>query len=148
MASLLKIPYTDAEMASLLALAEGEKVAPYREWERRSNKTVTAISDPYAPFWFAEVLSELEQVGSDVYQLMRRIGKQPVQWTEIVEVVQARSVEQMLFELSVDDPAPLFKLQRHTFDADVHPLAVQFLTIRGDNYRLGYSYSLAAQNTQ
>jgi len=47
----------------------------------------------------------------------------------------------------VDDPSPLFKLQRHTFDADKHPLAVQFLTIRGDSYRLGYSFSLAAQDT-
>jgi hypothetical protein len=144
---LLKIQYADAEIASLLALAEGEKVVLYRERERRSDKTVTAISDLYAPFWFAEVLPELEQADSDVYQLMQRIGKQPATWTETVEVVQARSVERMLFELSVDDPAPLFKLQRHTFDADHHPLAIQFLTIRGDSYRLGYSCSLAAQKT-
>jgi DNA-binding GntR family transcriptional regulator len=143
---LLKIQYADAEIASLLALVEGEKVVIYRERERRADKTVTVISDLYAPFWFAEVMPELEQVGSDAYQLMRSIGKQPVKWTEIVEVVQARSVERMLFELSLDDPAPLFKLQRRTFDADDHPLAVQFLTIRGDSYHLGYSFSLMAQN--
>jgi hypothetical protein len=136
---LLKIQYADAEIAPLLALAEGEKIVIYRERERRADKTVTAISDLYAPFWFAEVMPEMEQVGSDAYQLMRRIGKQPVKWTEIVEVVQARSVERMLFELSLDDPAPLFKLQRRAFDADDYPLAVQFLTIRGDSYRLRYS---------
>jgi hypothetical protein len=136
---LLKIQYADAEIAPLLALAEGEKIVIYRERERRADKTVTAISDLYAPFWFAEVMPEMERAGSDAYQLMRRIGKQPVKWTEIVEVVQARSVERMLFELSLDDPAPLFKLQRRAFDADDHPLAVQFLTIRGDSYRLRYS---------
>lgn len=143
---LLKIQYADAEIASLLALAEGEKIVIYRERERRADKTVTTISDLYTPFWFAEVMPELEQRGSDAYQLMQRIGKQPVKCTEIVDVVQARSVERMLFELSLDDPAPLFKLQRRTFDADDHPLAVQFLTIRGDSYCLHYSFALTDQH--
>jgi DNA-binding GntR family transcriptional regulator len=139
---LLKIQYADAEIAQLLALTEGEKVVVYRERERRADKTIVAISDLYAPFWFADVLPDLEQTGSDAYQLMRRIGKDPTRCMETVEVVQARSVERVLFELSPDDPAPLFKLQRHTFDADDYPLAIEFLTIRADSYSLGYSFSL------
>lgn len=139
---LLKIQYADAEIAKFLALAEGEKVVVYRERERRADKTVVAISDLYAPFWFADVLPELEQTGSDAYQLMGRIGKAPTRCVETVEVVQARSVERVLFELSPDDPAPLLKLQRQTRDADDHPLAVEFLTIRADSYRLQYSFSV------
>jgi DNA-binding GntR family transcriptional regulator len=139
---LLKIQYADAEIAQLLALAEGEKVVVYRKRERRADKTVVAISDLYAPFWFADVFPELEQTGSDAYQLMQRIGKKPTICTETVEVIQARSVERILFELSLDDPAPLFKIQRHTIDGDNHPLAVEFLTIRSDCYRLQYSFSL------
>jgi UTRA domain len=139
---LLKIQYADAEIAQLLALAEGEKVVVHRQRERRADKTVVAISDLYAPFWFADVLPDLELVGSDAYQLMQRLGKKPVRCTETVEVVQARSVERVLFELSPDDPAPLLKVQRHSFDAESRPLAVEFLTIRGDSYRLLYSFSL------
>lgn len=140
---LLKILYADAEIAQLLALSEGEKVVVYRERERRADKTVVAISDLYAPFWFADVLPDLEQAGSDAYQLMQHIGKKPARCTEAVEVVQARSVERVLFELSPDDPAPLFKVQRHTFDRDDRPLAIEFLTVRSDCYRLQYSFSLS-----
>src|SRR6266849_6689434 len=61
---LLKIQYADAEIARLLALAEGEKVVVYRELLRHADKTAAAISDLYAPFWFADVLPELEQTGS------------------------------------------------------------------------------------
>lgn len=139
---LLKIQYADAEIARLLALTEGEKVVIYRERERQADKTIVAISDLYTPFWFAEVLPELEQTGSDAYQLMQRLGKAPARCVEIVEGVQARSMERVLFELSPDDPAPLLKLQRQTFDADDHPLAVEFLTIKAESYRLQYSFSL------
>jgi UTRA domain/Bacterial regulatory proteins, gntR family len=139
---LLKIQYADADIAQLLALAEGEKVVVYRERLRQVDKTVVAISDLYTPFWFADVLPELEQTGSDAYQLMRRIGKAPTRCTETVEVVQARSMERVLFELSPDDPAPLLKLQRQTFDGDDLPLAVEFLTIKAESYRLQYSFSL------
>lgn len=139
---LLKIQHADHEIAHLLELSEGENVVLYRERERRTNKTVAVITDLYTPFWFAEVLPELEQRGSDVYQLMQRLGKHPARCTEIVEVVHAQSVERVLFELSPDDPAPLLKLQRQTFDTDDHPLAVQFFTLRGDEYRLSYSFSL------
>jgi len=136
---LLKIQYADAEIASLLALSEREKIVFSRELTRSADKTVTMVSDLYAPFWFAEVMPELEQMGSDAYQLMRHLGKEPVKWTETVEVVQARSVERVLFELSLDDPAPLFKLQRRSFDADDNPLAVEFLTMRAECYSLRYS---------
>jgi hypothetical protein len=41
---LLKIQYADAEIAQLLALAEGEKVVVYRKRERRADKTVKEFS--------------------------------------------------------------------------------------------------------
>src|SRR6266487_2750679 len=141
---LLKIQYADAEMAPLLAVEEGGKVVLYRERQRRTDKTVVAITDRYFPFWFADVFPELEQKESNVYQLMRHMGKYPARCTEIVEVVQASSIERELFELSADDPAPLLKLQQQLFDREEQPLAVQFLTIKGDHSRLEYSFSLAS----
>ena len=140
---LLKIQYADAEIAFLLDIGEGEKVIVSRERERSAQERVTAISDFYVPFWFAEMLPELETPDADVYTLMRHMGKHPATCTETVNVVQAHSVERILFELSPDDPAPLLKVQRLTFDTEGHPLAVQFLTIRADQYRLQYSFSLA-----
>jgi DNA-binding GntR family transcriptional regulator len=139
---LLTIQYADEEIAGLLGLAPGEKVVVYRERERRPDKTVTAISDWYAPFWFAEMIPELEQPENDVYRLLQRLGKHPTSCTETVDIVQARSVERILFERSPDDPAPLFKLRRITFDAANVPLAIQFLTASGENYRLQYTLSL------
>jgi len=141
---LLTIQYADEEIAGLLGLTTGEKVVVYRERERRPDKTVTAISDWYAPFWFAEMIPELEQTGNDVYQLLQRLGKFPASCTETVDIVQARSVERVLFELSPDDPAPLFKLQRLTLDVANAPLAVQFLTASGSSYRLQYTLSLTS----
>jgi DNA-binding GntR family transcriptional regulator len=144
---LPKIQYADVEIAQLLALPAGDKVVAYRELQRRADKTVVAISDIFLPFWFAEVLPELEQRDSDIYQLMRQAGKFPAKCTETVEVVQASSIERLLFELSPDDPAPLLKLQQHIFDREEKPLAVQFLTIKGDQYRLQYSFPLALSDT-
>jgi len=138
---LLKIQHADTEIARLLALPARENVIVYRQRQRRADQTIVAISDFYMPFWFATAMPELEQSECDPYELMSRLGKVPVRGTEIVEVVQARSVERVLFELSTDDPAPLFKLQRHSFDANDQPLAVEFLTIRADCYRLQYTLS-------
>jgi len=140
---VLKIQYADAEIAQFLALTEGEKVVVYRERLRRVDTTIVAIQDMYFPFWFADVLPELEQREHDISQLMRHVGKFPATCTETVEVVQASSIARLLFEFSPDDPAPLLHLQRHTFDQEAHPLCVQFLTRRGDRCRLHYSFSVA-----
>jgi DNA-binding GntR family transcriptional regulator len=56
--------------------------------------------------------------------------------------VQARSTERVLFERSPDDPAPLLKLQREVKDAEGHPLAVQWATLRADRFRLRYAFPL------
>ena len=101
-----------------------------------------SIPNGTAPFCFAEVLPELERTDRDAYQLMVRVGYNLARCTETVEVVQASSVERVLFELSPDDPAPLLKLQRQTFDEDDRPLAVEFLTIKAESYRLQYSFSV------
>lgn len=143
---VLKIQYADAEIAQLLALTVGEKVVVYRERQRRTDKAIVAISDMYFPFWFADVLPELEQKDSDVYRLLRQVGKHPARCIETVEVVQASSLERFLFELSPDDPAPLLKLQQQIFDQQEQPLAVQFLTTKGDQYRLQYAFPLALSN--
>jgi DNA-binding GntR family transcriptional regulator len=140
---LLKLQYADAEIAHLLALAEGDKVFVYRERQRWTDNTILAIRDLYVPFWFADVVPQLEQKESDLSRLMQRVGKFPASCTETVEVVQASSLERVLFELSPDDPAPLLKLQQQIVDRDGQPLAVQFLTIRGEHYRLRASFSLA-----
>jgi DNA-binding GntR family transcriptional regulator len=139
---LVKIQYADAQIASLLSLAEGDKVVWYRQRERGSHRTILAITDTYAPFWFAEALPELERGERDLMQLMRQVGRQPAQCMETVEVVQARSVERVLFDLSPDDPAPTLKVQREISDEAGHPLSVQFVTLRADRYRLRYAFPL------
>jgi DNA-binding GntR family transcriptional regulator len=49
-----------------------------------------------------------------------------------------------MFGLSIDDPTPMFKIVRRSFDHEGHPLELQFLTDRGDIYRLHYSFPLYA----
>lgn len=93
-------------------------------------------------FWFAEMTPELEKPDSDIYQLMRQLGKKPTWCTETIDIVQASSKERVMFGLSPDDPSALLKILRRSFDDQGTPLDVQFLTDRGDMYRLHYSFPL------
>ncbi len=138
----LKIEYADPEVAQLLNIAAGEKVIFHRNLQRRDKETVVCINDQYLPFWFVEMMPELERPDSDVYELMRKLGKKPSWCTETVDVVQANTIEREMFGLSFDDPAPMFKIVRRSFDPEGCPLEVQFLTDRGDIYRLHYSFPL------
>jgi DNA-binding GntR family transcriptional regulator len=138
----LKIEYADPEVAQLLNIAAGDKVIFHRNLQRRDKETVVCINDQYLPFWFVEMMPELEKPDSDVYELMRKLGKNPSWCTETVDVVQANTIEREMFGLSFDDPAPMFKVVRRSFDPESHPLEVQFLTDRGDIYRLHYSFPL------
>jgi DNA-binding GntR family transcriptional regulator len=138
----LKIEYADPEVAQLLNIAAGEKVIFHRNLQRRDEETVVCICDQYLPFWFVEMMPELEKPDSDAYELMRKLGKKPSWCTETVDVVQANTIERDMFGLSFDDPAPMFKIIRRSFDPEGCPLEVQFLTDRGDIYRLHYSFPL------
>jgi len=129
-------------VAQLLSIAEGERVIFHRNLQRSDPETIVAISDTYLPFWFVEMLPELEKPESDIYELMRRLGKKPTWCTETIDVVQASSKERVMFGLSPDDPSALLKILRCSFDEDGTPLDVQFLTDRGDMYRLHYSFPL------
>jgi GntR family transcriptional regulator len=140
----LKVQYADEEVAQLLGIKPGENVIFHRNLQYRED-TVIAISDTYIPFWFVEMLPELEKPDSDIYRLMSQLGKKPAWCTETVDIVQASSKERELFELSTDDPSPLLKILRCSFDEDGTPLDVQFLTDRGDMYRLHYSFPLFAE---
>jgi DNA-binding GntR family transcriptional regulator len=139
----LKIQYADDEVASLLQINPGDRVVFHRNLQCRE-EVVIAISDTYIPFWFAEALPELDKPDSDIYQLMRQLGKEPAWCTETVDIVQASSKERVLFEMSPDDPSPLMKILRRSYDRNGNPLDVQFLTDRGDMYRLHYSFPLFA----
>lgn len=141
---LLRVEYADAEVAQLLNIAEGEKVIFHRNLQRRDKETIVCINDQYLPFWFVEMMPELERPESDVYELIRQLGKKPFWCTETVDIVQANTIERTMFGLSSDDPAPMFKIIRRSFDNEGHPLDVQFLTDRGDIYRLHYSFHLYA----
>lgn len=140
----LEIQNIDKEVASLLELAPNEKIVFYRSLQKSDEETIIAISDTYLPFWFAEKIPELDSPNADIYQLMIQLGKTPTWCTETVDVVQASSVERKEFKLSPDDPAALFKITRRVFDQTGHPLCVDFLTDRGDTYRLHYSFPLFA----
>lgn len=141
---VLKIQYADAEVARLLNVSEGDQVLYHRNLQRRDAETIVCINDQYLPFWFAPMMPELEKPDSDVYQLMQRLGKKPNWCTETVDVVQASSVERVVFGMSPDDPFALLKILRRSFDEEGNPLDVQFLTDRGDTYRLHYSFPLFA----
>jgi hypothetical protein len=143
---ILKVQYADDEVAKLLNIAPGDKVIYYRNLQKRDQDTIVCINDMYLPFWFAEMLPELEKPDSDIYQLMRQLGKKPSWCTETVDVVQASSVERTMFGLSPDDPSALLKIVRRSFDDQGCPLDVQFLTDRGDMYRLHYSFPLFAND--
>jgi DNA-binding GntR family transcriptional regulator len=141
---ILKIEYADSEVAQLLNIQEGERVIFHRNLQRRDKETIVCINDQYLPFWFVEMMPELDKPESDVYELMRKLGRKPSWCTETVDIVQANTVERLMFELSFDDPAPMFKILRRAFDQEGNPLDVQFLTDRGDTYRLHYSFPLYA----
>src|SRR6266700_149779 len=128
---LLKIEYADPEVARLLDIEVGEKVIFHRNLQRRDKNTIVCINDQYLPFWFVEMIRELEKPDSDVYELMRQLGKNPFWCTETVDIVQANTLERGMFGLSIDDPAPMFKILRRSFDHEGNPLDVQFLTDRG-----------------
>jgi DNA-binding GntR family transcriptional regulator len=137
----LKMQYADEEVAQLLEIQAGDKVIYNRNLQCRGD-TVIAISDTYIPYWFAEMMPELEKPDNDIYALMHQLGKNPTWCTETVDIVQASSKERELFELSPDDPTPMIKILRRSYDKDGTPLDVQFLTDRGDMYRLHYSFPL------
>lgn len=141
---VLKIVYADEEIASLLGIIPGENVIYHRTLQRRDPHTVVAIADTYLPFWFAEAMPQLEKPDSDIYQIMRNLGKNPVWCTETVDVTHATSAERVHFELSPDDPAALLKILRRAYDDAGNCLSVDFLTDRGDTYRLHYSFPLFA----
>lgn len=142
----LKVQYADTEVAKLLSINPGDKVVFHRNLQKRDNDTIVAISDAYLPFWFTEMLPELEKPDSDIYQLMRQLGKKPFWCTETIDIVQASSTERVMFGLSPDDPSALLKILRRSFDEEGNPLDVQFLTDRGDTYRLHYSFPLFAES--
>lgn len=140
----IKIQYADTEVASLLNIAEGDNVVFYRALQRTDPDTIIAVSDTYLPFWFTEVLPELEKPDCDIYHLMFQLGRQPSWCTETLDVVQPTSTERVMFNLSSDDPSSLLKILRRAFDHEGNPLSVDFLTDRGDTYRLHYSFPLFA----
>ncbi len=140
----LKVQHADEEVAKLLNIPVGENVIFHRSLQRRDKDTIIAISDTYLPFWLAEMLPELEKSDSDIYQMMKKLGRNPSWCTETVDIVQASSLERIMFELSPDDPSALVKIIRRVFDDKGQPLNVDFLTDRGDTYRFHYSFPLFA----
>jgi DNA-binding GntR family transcriptional regulator len=139
----LKVCYADEEIASLLEIKPQEKVIFHRNLQCRETVPI-AISDLYIGFWFAEMLPELEKPDSDIYALMRELGRKPFWCTEIVDIVHATSKEREIFELSPDDPTPMIKILRRSYVEDGTPLDIQYLTDRADMYRLHYSFPLFA----
>ncbi|GCE27054.1 hypothetical protein KDA_25380 [Dictyobacter alpinus] len=142
----LKVEYADEEVANLLDIEPGDKVVFYRTLQKLDKDTVIAISDTYIPFWIVDALPELEKPTTSLYQTMRQLGKKPTWCTETVDIVQASSLERVEFRLSPDDPSALIKIVRRVFNDDGQPLSVDFLTDRGDLYRLKYSFPLYADS--
>lgn len=138
----LDVQYADEEIATLLCIQANDPVIFHRNLQRRDSETTVAVCDSYIPFWFATMMPEMRKPDYDIYALMKRLGKNPEWCEETVDMVQASSVERILFGLSSDDPSGLFKILRRSFDTEGNPLEVQFLTDRGDTYRLHYSFPL------
>ncbi len=138
----LEVQRADEEIAKLLNIQPKENVILLRVIQRSDPNTIIAITDTYLPFWFAEALPELKKPNSDIYQIMKQLGKNPAWCTETVDMTQASSVERAKFQLSPDDTSTLFKILRIAYDNNGTPLSVDFLTDRGDKYRLHYSFPL------
>jgi len=143
---IVEVRYADSEIATFFDVPEGDSIVFYRTYQKVRSGTIIAISDTYLPFWFAEIIPELYKPDCDIYQLMLQRGKKPFWCTETNDVVQATSVERKIFGLSADDPSALLKIIRKVFDDQGKPLSIDFLTDRGDKYRLHYSFPLFAQD--
>lgn len=126
----------DEEIRELLALPKGENMIFSRSLQKSDAQTIVVISDTYLPVWFFNMTPELEKPDTDIYQLMIQLDKTPAWCTETLDSVQASSVERRIFGLSPGDPVALFKIVRRVFDKGGQPLSVDFLTDRGDSYRL------------
>lgn len=142
----VEVKYADPEIAAFFGISEGDSIVFYRAYQKIKNGTVIAVSDTYLPLWFTEIMPELYKPDCDIYQLMLQRGQKPFWCTETDDVVQATSVEREIFNLSVDDPSALLKIVRKVFDNQGKPLSIDFLTDRGDKYRLHYSFPLFAQD--
>lgn len=142
----IEIQYADTEIASILGLSEGDSIVFYRSYQKINPNTIIAINDTYLPLWFTEVIPELYKPNCDIYQLMLQLGKKPFWCTETNDIVKATSIERNIFNLSADDPSALLKIVRTVFDDQGNPLSVDFLTDRGDKYRLHYSFPLFAKD--
>ncbi|GCE27885.1 hypothetical protein KDA_33690 [Dictyobacter alpinus] len=142
----IEVEYADREVAELLNIEPGEKVVFYRTIQKLDQETVIAISDTYIPFWIVEALPELKKPTTSLYQTMRQLGKKPTWCTETIDITQASSPERVAFKLSPDDPSPLIKIIRKVYNDDGEVLSVDFLTDRGDLYRLKYSFPLYAED--
>lgn len=142
----LEVQYADQEVADLLNIEPEENVIFYRTIQKLDEDTIIAISDIYLPFWLVETLPELKKPTTSLYRLMRQLGKKPTWCAETIDIVQASSLERVKFGLSLDDPSALIKTVRRVFDDEGHPLSLDFLTDRGDSYRLKYLFPLYAEN--
>ncbi|MBA2396512.1 MAG: UTRA domain-containing protein [Ktedonobacteraceae bacterium] len=142
----LKPLYADAEIASLLNIAEGDNIIFLRSYQYQKPGVLVAISDTYLPYFFSPLMPELDKPDTDLYQLMFKLGKKPFWCTEIVDVVHSTVLEREIFGMSTDDPSALLKIKRTVYNEDGAPLSVDFLTDRGDIYRLHYSFPLFASD--
>lgn len=140
----VKTQYADGEIASLLNINEGDNIIFLRSYQYQEPGNLVAISDTYLPFWFAPIMPELEKPDTDLYQLMFKLGKTPFWCTETVDVVHSTVLEREIFGMSTDDPSAMIKIKRVAYDEDGTPLSLDFLTDRGDIYRLHYSFPLFA----
>jgi len=141
---MVETQYADSEIATLLNITEGENIIFLRTYQYQNPDTLIAISDTYLPFWFAEIMPELYKPNTDLYQLAIKLGKNPSWCTETVDIVQSTIPEREIFGMSTDDPSALIKILRCAFDEEGNPLVLDFLTDRGDKYRLHYSFPLFA----
>jgi DNA-binding GntR family transcriptional regulator len=140
----VKTQYADTEIASLLNINEEDTIIFLRSYQYREPGNLIAISDTYLPFWFAPIMPELEKPDTDLYQLMFKLGKTPAWCTETVDVVHSTVLEREVFGMSTEDPSAMLKIKRIAYDEDGTPLSLDFLTDRGDIYRLHYSFPLFA----
>jgi GntR family transcriptional regulator len=118
------------EEARLLEIAEGDAVLRFSR-VRLSGGEPLAIENATIP---AEMLPALEAVGASLYKALEERGNRPVTGTQRVRAALAGPSDSG--PLTIEEKAPVLRLERLTRRADGRPVEFTRSAYRGDRYDL------------
>jgi GntR family transcriptional regulator len=118
------------EEARLLEISEGAAVLRFSR-VRLSGGEPLAIENATIP---AVMMPALDAVGPSLYKALESVGNRPVTGTQRVRAALAGASDASL--LTIDEKAPILRLERLTRRADGKPVELTRSAYRGDRYDL------------